>query len=160
VGSALPVCWRVSSSSVSSRVPNPPGTATKPLDSFTNMSLRVKKYFIDTCLGSSWMTSLASGLERQADADADGLGRPRALHGGEHDPRTGAGDDHPAGIGQRGRHVVGLVHVHRVDRGGARADPKIVTFGMVGVAHLVAEGLVIFRSSRSGAVLAELGRRW
>ena len=53
------VCWSVRSSSVSSSVPNPPGTATKPCDSFTSMSLRVKKYFIETCLGSSWITSLA-----------------------------------------------------------------------------------------------------
>src|SRR4029450_12273969 len=47
-GVALPVCMSVSSSSVSSRVPNPPGSDTKPLDSFLSMSLRVEKYFILT----------------------------------------------------------------------------------------------------------------
>ena len=45
---------------VSSMVPNPPGRATNPDDSLMSMSLRVKKYFMLTSLGSPVITSLAS----------------------------------------------------------------------------------------------------
>ena len=39
----LPVCTSVSASKSSSRVPMPPGSATKPWLYFTNMVLRAKK---------------------------------------------------------------------------------------------------------------------
>ena len=42
-GWALPVWTSVSSSNASSSVPKPPGSSTNPSDSFTNVSLRVKK---------------------------------------------------------------------------------------------------------------------
>ena len=58
-GSPLPVCVSVSSSNVSSRVPNPPGMHTNAALSFTSISLRVKKYFIETCFASPAMTELA-----------------------------------------------------------------------------------------------------
>ena len=38
-----PVCIRVSSSKLSSRVPNPPGSRAKADDSFMKLSFRVKK---------------------------------------------------------------------------------------------------------------------
>ena len=37
------VCTSVSASKSSSKVPSPPGRATKPLEYFTNMVLRAKK---------------------------------------------------------------------------------------------------------------------
>ena len=40
-------------------MPKPPGSTTKPSDSFMSMSLRVKKYFISTSLGSWAMKALA-----------------------------------------------------------------------------------------------------
>ncbi len=58
-GSPLPVCVRVSSSNVSSSVPNPPGRHTNARDSFTSISLRVKKYFMLTDFSSPAMTGLA-----------------------------------------------------------------------------------------------------
>ena len=59
-GDALPVCTSVSSSIVSSSVPNPPGSETKPFDSFISISLRVKKYFIDTSFSSPAMNGFAA----------------------------------------------------------------------------------------------------
>ena len=114
-GSALPVCWRVSSSNTSSSVPNPPGSDTKPCDSFTSMSLRVKKYFIDDELLVAGDDLVGAGLERQPDADADRLVAAGALHAGLHDPGPGAGDDHPALVGHGGGEVAGLL-VERVAR--------------------------------------------
>ena len=48
----------MSSSNVSSSVPKPPGRHTKAFDSFTSMSLRVKKYFIETSFPSEAMVGL------------------------------------------------------------------------------------------------------
>src|SRR5699024_394711 len=42
--SILWVCIRHSASNSSSKVPNPPGITTKPLEYFTNIVLRTKKY--------------------------------------------------------------------------------------------------------------------
>ncbi len=53
IGSALPVCCSVSSSNISSSVPNPPGRQMNPRDSFISISLRVKKYFIATTCSCS-----------------------------------------------------------------------------------------------------------
>ena len=58
-GRPLPVCVSVSSSNVSSSVPNPPGRQTKPLLSLTSISLRVKKYFMLTYFTSPAITGLA-----------------------------------------------------------------------------------------------------
>ena len=58
-GRPLPVCVRVSSSNVSSSVPKPPGRQTNARLSFTSISLRVKKYFIETYFSSPAMTGLA-----------------------------------------------------------------------------------------------------
>ncbi len=80
-GSALPVCCRVSSSNISSRVPKPPGMQTNPRDSFTSMSLRVKKYFIATTFADCAMTEFAfssngSRIETPIDRSRPRL-RPR-----------------------------------------------------------------------------------
>ena len=58
-GMPLPVWVRVSSSNVSSSVPKPPGRQMKAALSLTSISLRVKKYFMLTCLSSSAMIELA-----------------------------------------------------------------------------------------------------
>ena len=49
----------MSSSNVSSSVPNPPGRHTNARDSLTSISLRVKKYFMLTYFSSPAMTGLA-----------------------------------------------------------------------------------------------------
>ena len=48
-------------------------------------------------------------LEGQPDADADRPLGPCTLGAGQHDPRPGAGDDHPAGARQLGGQVPGLL---------------------------------------------------
>ncbi len=58
-GMPLPVWVSVSSSNISSSVPNPPGRQTKACDSLISISLRVKKYFMLTCLSSPAMIELA-----------------------------------------------------------------------------------------------------
>ena len=58
-GTPLPVCVNVNSSNVSSSVPNPPGRHTNAELSLTSISLRVKKYFMLTCLASPAITKLA-----------------------------------------------------------------------------------------------------
>ena len=102
-GRPLPVWVSVSSSNVSSSVPKPPGRQTKPLLSLISISLRVKKYFMLTYLSSPAMTGLApcsngSRIDTPIDLLAAG-----ALHRRLHDPRAGAGDDHPACFGELGR---------------------------------------------------------
>ena len=57
--SRLPVCNSVSTSSPSSSVPNPPGNRQTASHSLTNISLRVKKYFMCTSLVSPAITGLA-----------------------------------------------------------------------------------------------------
>ncbi len=61
---AFPVCTRVSSSKASSNVPNPPGRRTNASASFTNVTLRVKKYRKLTSFGSSamnWLVAASNG---------------------------------------------------------------------------------------------------
>ena len=55
----LPVCTSVSTSKPSSCVPKPPGNRATASDSFTNSSLRVKKYFRCISLASPSMIGLA-----------------------------------------------------------------------------------------------------
>ncbi|TPW10733.1 MAG: hypothetical protein FD127_3594 [Acidimicrobiaceae bacterium] len=57
-------------------------------------------------------------LERQPDRHADRVLAAGALHRGLHDAGTGAGDDHPAGLGQMCGDIAGL-HVQRVVGTGA-----------------------------------------
>ena len=57
--SRLPVCSSVSTSSPSSSVPKPPGSRQTASHSLTNISLRVKKYFMCTSLVSPAMIGLA-----------------------------------------------------------------------------------------------------
>ena len=86
---------RVSSSKHSSRVPKPPGRTAKAADSFINMSLRVKKYFISTTRPSaaSWGCEIVSkGSRISTPSDMSG---PAPSAPGRHDARTGAGDDEP-----------------------------------------------------------------
>ncbi len=58
-GMPLPVWVSVSSSNVSSSVPNPPGRQMNARLSFTSISLRVKKYFMLTYFSSPAMIGLA-----------------------------------------------------------------------------------------------------
>jgi hypothetical protein len=57
--SRLPVCSSVITSIASSSVPKPPGRQTTASHSFTNISLRVKKYFMCTSFGSPAITGFA-----------------------------------------------------------------------------------------------------
>ena len=83
-GSALPVCKRVNSSKHSSRVPKPPGRTAKAADSFINMSLRVKKYFISTTRPSaaSWgceIVSKGSRISTPSDMSGPAPSAPAAM---------------------------------------------------------------------------------
>ena len=100
-GRPLPVWVSVSSSNVSSSVPNPPGRQTNARLSLTSISLRVKKYFIATYFSSPAMTGLAPCSNGSRMATPMLLLAPGALHRRLHDPRPGAGDDHPPALGER-----------------------------------------------------------
>ena len=113
-----------------------------------SISLRVKKYFIATYLWSPAMTELASCSHGQADGDADRLLPSRALHPRGHDPRPGAGHDHPPPPGQVGGDPAGLV-VDRVVRPGAgRAEDRHL--GHVVVGREDAEGVAHLGQRRGG----------
>ena len=68
-------------------------------DSFTNSSLRVKKYFRCISLMSPAMIGVGLLLEGQQDVDADAVFAAGADVAGLHDAAGGAGDDHEAGLG-------------------------------------------------------------
>ena len=127
-GVPLPVWVRVSSSKVSSSVPKPPGRHTKAFDSLTSMSLRVKKYFIETSFPSAGDGGVGLLLERQADAHAEAVLAAGPLHRRGHDARAGARDDHPSLAGERAGDVARL-GVQRVVLAGVRAEPNTATLG-------------------------------
>jgi hypothetical protein len=91
---------------------------------------------------------LAGGrLERQADVDAEGVLGAGPLDAGRHDPRPGAGDDHPVPLGHGLCEGPGLL-VERVLRHGPGgpedrhlALPPVGLEDVEGVAHLL-EGRV------------------
>jgi hypothetical protein len=138
----LPVWVSVSSSKVSSSVPNPPGRQTNARLSFTSMSLRVKKYFMLTYFSSPAMTGFAPCSNGQPDRHADAALAPGALHARLHDARAGAGDDHPAALGELGGDVVGVLVERVVGAGAGRAEDRDLRDVAVriehgeGVAHL------------------------
>src|SRR5579884_856748 len=119
-GSALPVWSRVNSSKASSRVPKPPGRTMKPSDSFISMSLRVKKYFISTSLGSEAMKALApcSNGSRMFTPNE----RPGPVLTGGHDAGAGPGDHHPPRLGQLAGGLAGLGVDGCVGLGARRAE--------------------------------------
>jgi hypothetical protein len=61
-------------------------------------------------------------LEREADVDPERPVPPRALQAGGHDPRAGAGHDHPAGVGDEPRRPARLGVGGVVGQGPGRAE--------------------------------------
>ena len=123
-GTPLPVWVSVSSSNVSSSVPKPPGRHTNAGDLLHQHQLAGEEVLHADVLGVAGDDEVGALLERQPDRHADRALPPGALHAGLHDPGPGAGDDHPAALGQRRGDVAGLL-VERVVRVGAgRAEDR------------------------------------
>ena len=143
VGSALPVCCRVSSSSVSSRVPKPAGYGHEALGLLHEHELAGEEVLHGHVLGVVVDDVVGSGLEGEPDADADGPVAAGAFHGGEHDPRAGTGDHHPSRGCQRGGDIVGLAVERVFGQRARRAEDRDLGLGLERgeheerIAHLV-----------------------
>ena len=120
----MPVCTSVSTSKPSSWVPKPPGNRATASDSFTNSSLRVKKYFRCISLVSPAMIELAVLLEGQQDVDADAVLAAGADVAGLHDAAGRPGDDHEAGLGDAPAELDGLLVGRVVRRQPGRAEHR------------------------------------
>ena len=150
--SRLPVCSSVSTSSPSSSVPNPPGSRHTASHSLTNISLRVKKYFMCTSLVSPAMIGLAYCSKGSMMFSPIEFSRPGADVAGFHDAAGRAGDDQPFLLGHRlaeshGLLIGGLVgpragraeHGHLAPRAVGREDLE----GVAQLAQRAAEDLQI-----------------
>ena len=111
----------------SSSVPKPPGNRQTASHSLTNISLRVKKYFMCTSFGSPAMIALDCLLERQHDVEAHRVLAAGADVARLHDAAGGPGDDEPSRLGHRRGRTRRLAG--KPGRAGrVRAEPKTVTF--------------------------------
>ena len=130
-GMPLPVWVKVSSSNVSSSVPNPPGRQTNARLSLTSISLRVKKYFMLTYFSSPAMIGLApcsngSRIDTPIACSRPAPSMPACMIPGPAPVMT----IHPV-VGEAGGDLARLL-VERIVVLGVRAEPKIVTFGASG----------------------------